>query len=293
MAAEESDTEGVAILREGFLESKKTKKRYYILTEGTLFSYKGQMDKEPCETIQLKDASIKEQDASSKMLVFTADGVEYALKCKDADRREMWQLLLEACIGKDPSSAPERDLRKKKSGSLSRVMQQKAASSAAGKKVLRGIAPDAVWELLDMLKKFVTSVSGSKRAKELEKDILAVAIKGALLFRAKKLEADMPDLREAYVSLLFLWSCFVDQVDMEFARDADTLIMFATAFKTKLRAVFVKHLTPKTLCRLDETFVYCTKKEIIAALFDDDPEHTKFREAGAEKLRALWKTQVS
>jgi len=119
-----------------------------------------------------------------------------------------WKVVLEAGAKLAPGTTPDRSgIKKGKQGvivSAKKSAASGAASSGVGKKVMKAIVNDETTTLINALKALVTVESGSsKKADELEKNIIKIAVKAYILVDNKDLKgeqflvADKP-LRDAF-----------------------------------------------------------------------------------------------
>jgi len=113
--------------------------------------------------------------------------------CGSDKELEQWLALIKKNQSLDTAEPPTASA-KKKVGVLDRVKKKTAtatATSALGKKVMKAIVNEETRTLLDALKRIVKSESGSvKKADDLEKNIIRIAVKSFLLVENKQLQAD-------------------------------------------------------------------------------------------------------
>jgi len=186
---------------------------FCILVDGTLFYYKNPTDADPKGSFNLKGAKLGfDQDPKAKkkntfsVVIDKKNTLEGSLSTPED--LGAWKTALEAGAKLEPGKAPDRSgIKKGKQGAM--VAAKKGAASAAassgvGKKVMKAIVNDETTTLINALKALVTVESGnSKKADELEKNIIKIAVKAYILVDNKDLKgeqflvADKP-LRDAF-----------------------------------------------------------------------------------------------
>jgi hypothetical protein len=87
-------------------------------------------------------------------------------------------------------SAPPAKERRKRDSVMTRMKKRvagNAATSPLGKKVVKSIINEETSALLNALKRIIKKVSGQKKADEIEKNIIKIAIKSFMLVENKKI----------------------------------------------------------------------------------------------------------
>jgi len=185
---------------------------YVVLVGGSLFYYKLITDPTPKGHFDLKGMTVgtetKPGDKKKFAFDLSKDGkVQFAGQVATQDVRTQWVNKLKTAVTLDPSEAPSKDGSKKKKQGVSMGMQKAASSAVAdssvGKAIMKRIVNDETTTLINALKALVTIESGSKKADEIEANIVKIAVKAYILVDNKYLKgeqflvADKP-LRDAF-----------------------------------------------------------------------------------------------
>jgi hypothetical protein len=243
-------------------------------------------DPEPTGSIALKRATIQEKPEGM-------EGKKFVIVLEYSEDKEK-SVIFTGCLGSqsdfqewvqalrknkdlDEAAAPSKERRKKDSVMvrMKKRVAGNAATSPLGKKVVKSIINEETTALLNAMKRIVKKVDGQKKAEELEKNIIKIAVKAFMLVENKKLNgddflaADAP-LREAFELLI---KCFnaKSRVQEHVLKDAlkrvETIVKRAEQVITGLLA---PHLTNKNMYRLQNTFGYLSNAEFLQKVFLDD-----------------------
>jgi len=287
--------------KEGLLKKKDAQwnERYVVLEGGCLHFYKNQHKAEAYETFQLTSCTIssyKSKSIANAIVIKASEkqgrvGLsECLLAAKQSDVIQAWTKAIEANVSKETTEAPVRELNKK-GGSVSKTLKQKAATSAAGKRLLKSLLPE-VFVFLDYVKAFVTHLNSRERGKEVKKIVLNLAVKIALLYNDKKLTAEA--FKDIKYPIIRLWSCYIDYCDMPFAIDIPEMVGLADTVRSSLEKTLKSHLTPKTISTMQDTFSYVLSHDFLEKLFNqDDKALEELRTKSASMLRDFWDTRLS
>jgi len=151
------------------------------------------------QTIKKKFALDIQKDGKSEM----------SLQLGTKNEKDSWVSNLQAATTMDPCDAPSKDgsAKKKKQGvvmGMQKGVASATADSSVGKAIMKKIVNEETTTLINAMKALVTSESGSdKKAKELEENIIKIAVKAYILVDNKYLKgeqflvADKP-LRDAF-----------------------------------------------------------------------------------------------
>jgi len=187
---------------------------YAIVVGGSLFYYKNITDATPKGNLDLKGYTINLEckPDNKKKVAFSIDKdgkAEMCVQVGTQNEKDTWVTSCKAGTSLDPCEAPNKDgTAKKKKQTVGMGMQKGLASATAdssvGKAIMKKIVNEETTTLINALKALVTTESGSeKKAKELEENIIKIAVKAYILVDNKYLKgeqflvADKP-LRDAF-----------------------------------------------------------------------------------------------
>jgi len=165
---------------------------YCLLIGGSFYYYKDQTDQKPQDGVKLKDVKLvspaPDQDSKKTFAFLNGDSPVLVGQCgSDADLAA-WLEAIKGNSSLEPSDPPAK-AKHKKVGVMVRMKRHaasKGATSGLGKKVMKAIVNDETTTLLEALKRIVKAESGSaKKAEDLEKNIIKIAVKSFLLVDAK------------------------------------------------------------------------------------------------------------
>jgi len=255
------------------------------LIGGSFYWYKTANSQEPIGGCDLRDCRIDNNVKVGNKDCFSIlsgddEGELFVGYLTSETTRDSWVEILNVHKEMDPESFPEReDVKSKKKNIMNRTKSKvvsKTATSAIGKKVMKAIINEETATLLDALKKIVKKESGnSKRAEDLEKNIIKISVKSYLLIEKGKLEgesflkADAP-LREAFE---LLSRCYNQKgrVNQEVFFNAllkvEALLKQSEEIITNILAPF---LTTKNIYRISSAFGTLADAKFLQRVFYDE-----------------------
>jgi len=283
------DDEGsVKVTRVGYVEMKVKKKEwkavYCVVIGGSFYYYKNSTDSEPKGSVELNGHSIVSPvKVSKKKHTFSIqkdDNQMFVGACSGEGELKGWKTAIEEALTREKSDPPTTVAQKaKKQGVMKRakkVAASKTATSVLGKKVMKAIVNEETTALLNALKHIVKAESGSsKKADELEKNILKIAVKSFLLIEDKILTADdflIADkpLREAFELMVKVFNgrgrVREDKIKEALVK-VETLLKKAEEVITNLLA---PHLTAKNMLRISSAFGCIASVEFLMTVFKND-----------------------
>jgi len=199
-------------------------------------------------------------------------------QCGSDSEGTAWVEALKGNASLEPADPPTA-AKKKKSNVFERVKKKTAsatATSALGKKVMKAIVNDETTTLLEALKRIVKAESNSpKKAEELEKNIIKIAVKSFLLVENKKLQADdflVADkpLRDAFELMVKVFNgrkrVKPEKIE-EALKKVEGLLKKAEEVITNLLA---PHLTPKNMLKISQAFGCIADVKFLITVFKND-----------------------
>jgi len=128
-------------------------------------------------------------------------------------------------------------------------------TSTLGKKII----PQEVRGLLSAFRHVVARIENQKKAKEVEKNIIKLIVKGKICVDEKKvsedvfLQADVP-LRKSFNLLVDLYDFFGEKMTDKLRKKFDEVSLLMSQVASILTNIFKPHVQPKTLNRLKMIF---------------------------------------
>jgi len=281
-----AEEKAASATRTGYIEMKKSGYHvvYAVLVGSTLFYYKNVSDAEPKGNVELKGCTFSDTVKGEKKKChfgLAKDGKELFIGAVGTQSDlEAWKKDFTACFEKDAGVAISGEQIKKKKTTVRMKLKKgaaaKTANTAVGKRVMKSIVNEETTTLLNALKALVQAESGSsKKAEELEANILKIAVKAFLLVENKDLKgsdflkADAP-LRAAFNLLVKVFNGrkrakrervieALEKVEKEL-QDAQKIIV----------ELLSPHIKPKNMMRLTSVFGTVGNLKFLETIFYDD-----------------------
>mmetsp|Transcript_29357 Transcript_29357/g.32621 ORF Transcript_29357/g.32621 Transcript_29357/m.32621 type:complete len:339 (+) Transcript_29357:256-1272(+) len=278
----ESEGEGeVKLAHVGYIQVKakgKFKAHYCVLIGGTFYWFKNNLDQTPAGKVELAAAKIDSKSDDKHPFTLTLSTSEGAFEgaCSAPGDLETWLKMLKENSSLPPAEPPMRAGKKQsKSTAAKKAVATKLSTSKVGKGVIKKVINDETAALLVSIRRIIKKTSGPKKADEIEKNIIKLAVKSYLLIDRKKLQgdeflvADKP-LREAFELLI---KCFNGRgrVDPKVLQGAFVRVeeMLKNA-ETVITNLLAPHLTPKNMFRISSTFGHLAHNDFLNQVFRDD-----------------------
>jgi len=279
--------------RERGIIRSQWKDRFVILFEGSLFYYMKQTDLTPISIIPLLNCKIEEvpEKKAKRKFVFTIHTArdEFTFAAVSEEDFHGWISSITENLDKSPSPLPTKEFKKIKIGKSASVyvtgkIAETILNMGAGGKLVRSYVTDDSIIIIDALKNFLVQKLGAEKADKLEKRIISMSIKIALLYRDKKLRVE--DLKATMVPIRLVVSKAIDGYEIPFAFSAFEAIEALRAVQAALENVMVPVLTEKSMKKLGVIFDTICDEELMEDFF----EKKKWRECEilATTLRELW-----
>jgi len=255
-----------------------------VVVEGSLFYYKNANDAQPKGSVELKGCYFAEYTKGVKKgaigFAVSKDGSElFVGALTNQGDVETWRRVLTEAFTKEPSVAQEKTVTKTKHGAgmkIKKAAASKGAGSAVGKKVMKSIINDETTTLLNAMKALVQAESGSsKKAEELEANIVKIAVKVFLLVENKHikgselLKADAP-LRNAFNLLV---KVFNGRRRAKRERVIEALEKVEKELQEAQRIIvelLSPHITTKNMMKLTSVFSVVGNLKFFETVFYDD-----------------------
>jgi len=283
--------QGPLFKRERGIIRTQWKERFVILFEGSLFYYMKQTDLTPIGVIPLMQCRIEElsEKKIKRKFAFTVYGREELTFSASTDEdMKSWISAIMENLNKTPSPLPTKEFTKPKGKSASVYVTGKIAETitnmGAGGKLVRGFVTDDTIIIIDSLKNFLVARMGAEKAQKLEKQIISLSIKVALLYKDKKIRSE--DMKAAMVPIRLVVSKAIDGFEIPFAFSAFEAIEAVRGVQKALEKMLKPVMTEKSIHKMGVIFDLVCDEE----LMEDFYEKKKWRECEivATTLRELW-----
>lgn len=264
----------------------KSWNHYWVILGGSsLFFYKTAMDVEPKFTIEAKGCNVEVEEGDKKkaskknVLVVKVGDDQYDFSTSSSDDRDSWCNKLKEASSKAPQPAPEKEKIKKKKQSMmfraKKTMAGKAATSGAGKGLMKRLADEDTMMLLTSMKAVITKDSNKKKADEIENDIVKIAVKSYMLVENKTLPSDAflavdGPLRTSFELLSKIFDN-QHRVQPNVLDDAFKKVEVNLQKAEKVLCdLLLPHLKPKSINRIRNVFGYLGSARFLKEVFLDE-----------------------
>jgi len=278
--------EVVTVSNKGYLEMKPKgkgwKAGYAVLVGGSMFYYKNAGDK-PKGHIDIKGMTVvadtKASDKKKFAFALERDGkVEWSGQSNSKEERETWIGHLNNAIKLEPCEEPSQDGKgKRKKAGFGRKLEENVgiavADSSVGKAIMKKIINEETTTLINALKALVTVESGSdKKANEMEKNIIKIAVKAYILVDNKILKGDQflvadKPLRDAFNLLV---KVFNGRQRAKKERVIEALQRVESDLKKAEKVItdlLAPHLDPKYMMKLSSIFATVANVKFLETVF--------------------------
>eukprot|EP01097_Dermamoeba_algensis_P004460 TRINITY_DN2906_c0_g1_i1.p1 TRINITY_DN2906_c0_g1~~TRINITY_DN2906_c0_g1_i1.p1 ORF type:complete len:301 (-),score=81.32 TRINITY_DN2906_c0_g1_i1:142-1005(-) len=281
--ADEFDEEGELEIKKKSLGTKTWKKFYVILHGGSLFYYKKNENKANGE-FHLKGGKIDDKAEGGRFSFSIKNGDSVlVLSAESEEEKQQWIKAITQNLSKDKTAAPERKQTKKSLAYRAKnSISTKVATSSAGRALIREFAPESALTVLDCVKRFIEKTESAEKATQLEKDILRIGTKVALMVKEKKIEPK--SFRPLEKPLRSTCSMVIDGHEISFAFDENKMHESFMTLKSGIEKLLKPHLSPSNMERMSGIFDY-TKPEVLVKFFS---EENKELPVVADILRKAW-----
>jgi len=267
------------------MKTKVWKAVYCVLIGGSFYWSKSSTDPEPKGSIDLKGKKFNWELKGDKKKLFTFSIDEdkgeslFIGSLANDNELQQWKKDIEAAALKDHVDPPAVIAEKrKKDGVMARAkknMASKTATSGLGKKIMKTIVNEETTTLINSLKRIIKKESGNqKKADEIEKNIIKIAVKAYLLVDNKTLTtedflvADKP-LREAFELMVKIFNGR-NRVKKEKVIEAvEKVVVHLKKTEEIVTNLLAPNLTPKNMLRISQTFAAIANKDFLEHVYFD------------------------
>jgi len=283
--------EGTLFKRERGIIRYGWKEKFVILLEGSLFLYQSKANLTPKAVFHLNNSQIIEiaENKVKRKFAFAivANGTEYIVASTSDIEKQDWIQSITAAQTKPPSSPPDKDFVKKNKPSSvwvsGRLIDSFTALGASGKIAKEFITSDTEI-IMDSLKSFFTQYLGLEKSSKLEKQVISIAVKVALLYKEKHITKEY--FNNVTISIRMLISKLIDGYEIPFTFSAYEIIECLREIQKEFEKIFRPYLHEKTVQKMIQDFDIICDEDLIADFFAK--KKWKECEVVGITLRRLW-----
>jgi len=267
------------------------KEKFVILLEGSLFYYQTKANLTPKGVIHLNNSQVVDCSESKYKkkfaFVIISNGTEIVFAASSESEKLDWMQSITAALNKPHSSPPDKDfVKKNKPNSIwvsGRLIDSITALGASGKIAREFITSDTEI-IMDSIKTFLTQYIGVEKTTKLEKQLVSIAVKVAILYKEKHITKDY--FRNVTVSIRLLISKLIDGYEIPFTFSAHEVIDCLQEIQKEFDKIFRPFLHEKTLLKMNQAFDLICDEELITDFYTK--KKWKECEVVGITLRRLW-----
>ncbi|XP_025835620.1 tumor necrosis factor alpha-induced protein 8-like protein isoform X2 [Agrilus planipennis] len=153
--------------------------------------------------------------------------------------------------------------------------QKKILSRMAGKNVARALIDDVTASLLDNLYRLAKQYSNNKKeAEKLIKNIIKVVIKLGVLHRNGLFSQEELKHAERFrIKFRMAAMAIISFYEVDFSYDRNYILSALNDSHKCLQIIVSKHLSEKSLARIDEVFGFFTNEQFLDELFSPNSQY--------------------
>lgn len=153
--------------------------------------------------------------------------------------------------------------------------QKKLLSRMSNKNFVKAFIDDTTAQLLDNLHRLTRSLSGHKKdADKMVKNIIKIVIKIGILYRNDQFNHDELMLAEHFKKKFHsLAMTVISFYEVDFSYDRQFLVHSLTECSSMLKQLVGRHLTDKSVSRIDYIFQFFSTPNYLDEVFKGDGEH--------------------
>ncbi|XP_066147581.1 tumor necrosis factor alpha-induced protein 8-like protein isoform X2 [Euwallacea fornicatus] len=153
--------------------------------------------------------------------------------------------------------------------------QKKILSRMAGKNIAKVFIDDVTSSLLDNLYRLAKQYSNNKKeAEKLIKNIIKVVIKLGVLHRNNLLTEEDMKLAEKFKNKFRMAGMtIISFYEVDFSYDRNYLVKALSDSQRILQSIISKHLTDKSLNRVESVFAFFTNENFLDSIFKRNSEY--------------------
>jgi len=285
--------EGFLARREKGIIRSSWRDKFVILLEGSLFYYQSHTDLTPKGVMHLTNCQVLEapEKKIKKKFVFyvhppnSNDDLYFA--ATNETEKQDWMEAIQKSLTKTPSSPPDKDFIKKNKPTavyMSGRLIDSFTNLGASGKIAKEFINDDTEAIIEALKSFMIQYYGADKANKLEKQVVSVVVKAAVLYKEKHITKEY--FASTVVPTRLLISKIIDGFEIPFTFSAPEAIESLRAVQKSLIQIMRPYLHEKTITKINEIFDILCDEELVSDFFTK----RKYKECETlgTTLRKLW-----
>lgn len=177
--------------------------------------------------------------------------------------------------------------------SISVKAQKKILGKFTSRKVISTFIDDISKRILDNMYRLAKDFSDKKTAEKVMKHLIKTIIKIGILYKNDQFNQEELDVAENFKKKFnSLMMTIVSFIQVDFTYDRDFLISNMNECKQLLKQLVVRHLTEKSLLRIESFFAFFLNEGILDASFRPNGPHRGVLDKIAEDLSTLLENGV-
>lgn len=264
--------------------------KFVILLEGSLFFYHSKANLTPKGVIHLNNNQVvdcTEKYKKKYSFAIVGNGIETVFAANSENEKLDWMQSIIVALNKSPSSPPDKDFVKKTKPSsiwVSGRLIDSITDLGASGKIAKEFITSETEMIMDSIKSFLTQYLGNEKAAKLEKQLISIAVKVALLYKEKHITKEY--FGNVTVSIRLLISKLIDGYEIPFTFSPHEVIDGLREIQKEFEKIFRPFLHEKTILKMNQTFDMICDEDLIADFYTK--RKWKECEVVGITLRRLW-----
>jgi len=275
---------------------KDWKPVYVLLIGGSFYVYKNSSDSDYKLCIDLAGHQVISPalEKGKKKYTFSLvkdDQTSLLVNCANDSELNCWVGVLRNSLNKEKTEPPITRVIKKKEGVINRAKKRAVrttATSPLGKRVMKTIVNEETTTLLNAIKVIIKAQSGNgKVGEDIEKNIIAIAVKAFLLIEDSKLKADDflaadKPLRDSFELMIKVFNGRGRAMDEQITSALLTVEEHLKKSEEVITNLLAPHLSAKNMLKISETFSLFSNEKFLNEVFRNqsiEPELEKLIDA--------------
>jgi len=286
--------EGTLAKREKGIIRSTWKDKFVILLEGSVFFYQSHLDLTPKGVIHLQNVTVIPDVPEKKfkrkfvMCLKTASDEIY-FSTKDDEERNQWTDAIQKNLKKAPSPPPDKEFVKKTKSTtvyMSGKLIDTLSNMGASGKFMKDYVSADTETIMETVKTFMIAYMGIEKANKIEKQVISIVVKVALLYKEKQVTKEY--FESTVVPLRLLISKLIDGYEIPFAFSVHECIDAARAVQKSFEKIMRPYMHEKTLAKMALLFDTMCNEDLLQDFF----AKRKYRECEVLglTLRKIWDT---
>jgi len=261
---------GVLLKKEKGIIRSSWKERFFILYGGSLFWYITEADLTPKGILHLYGSQLLDNTRhlvkrKYAWCIHTSSGEHVFLAAKEEKGRDDWFNDIKQALTKSPSIPPDKESIKKAKSSVTNRLIETALNLGPGAKIIKDYLTDDAFVIMEAVRNFLDVYAGPEKAAKVEKQVLSLGVKVALMYRDKTITKDyFVSLAEPVRKLV---DKLIDGYEIPFTFSLPDVIESINNVRQLLEKVLKPFLQEKAINKMNSLFEFFSNEEMLGDFY--------------------------